>query len=110
MYNLSADRWEQADLYHDPAYAEERAALHAELARHATAMAGQPSDWLAYPDCEQVNSGDERAEAGDAPQMRCDGCATGTGGPLATLGVFAVAWRRRGRGRGDQPPRRSRSA
>jgi arylsulfatase A-like enzyme len=51
MYDLASDRWEQQDLWQDPAYVAERAELLAALAVHVDAMAGGRGDWLGHPDC-----------------------------------------------------------
>ena len=52
MFDLSTDRWENDDLFDDPAYAAEQAVLLAALEDFADEMLGGPNDWLNHADCD----------------------------------------------------------
>lgn len=51
LYDLATDRWEQTDLFEDPAYADVRTELMAEVETWADLMAGTDQDWLGWEDC-----------------------------------------------------------
>jgi arylsulfatase A-like enzyme len=51
MYDLALDRWEQTDVFFDPAYADARIALVQELNAHAAGMTASGNDWLAFDLC-----------------------------------------------------------